>query len=52
MNKLRAVLPDILMTIGAFTVSYGAWMVYQPAGFVVFGAFLLVAGVLAAKVSK
>ena len=41
--------PDALMTLGGAAVSYGAHMVYQPAGWIVGGALLLVAGVLAAR---
>jgi hypothetical protein len=42
-------LPDALMAAGTGGISYGAWLVYQPAGFIVGGAFLLAAGVLAAR---
>ena len=34
---------------GAAGVSYGAWLIYPPAGFVVGGILLLVAGVLTAR---
>lgn len=50
MKKLiQSMLPDALMTAGAAAVSYGAWLVYEPAGFIVGGALLVVAGVMAAK---
>jgi hypothetical protein len=42
-------LPDMLMAAGASVVAYGAWLVYVPAGFLVGGALLLTAGVLAAR---
>lgn len=42
-------LPDALMVAGAGGIAYGAWLMYQPAGFIVAGAFLLTAGVLAAR---
>jgi hypothetical protein len=41
--------PDALMAFGAGGIAYGAWLVYQPAGFIVGGAFVLTAGVLAAR---
>ncbi|MNY54435.1 hypothetical protein D3C86_1903100 [compost metagenome] len=45
-------LPDALMAGGAGAVSYGASLVYQPAGFMVGGFFLLAAGWLAARGGK
>ena len=44
--------PDALMTCGAGGVAYGASLVYEPAGFVVGGLFLLAAGWLTARGSK
>lgn len=44
--------PDALMTSGAGAVAYGSSLVYQPAGFVVAGLFLLAAGWLTARGSK
>lgn len=41
--------PDALMVAGAAAVSCGAGMVYQPAGCVVAGLFLLAAGWLLAR---
>lgn len=45
-------LPDALMLGGAGGVSYGAWLVYGPAGYVVGGLFALVAGVVLARGGK
>lgn len=42
-------LPDALMLAGAASVSWGASLVYLPAGWIVAGLFLIVAGVLAVK---
>ena len=42
-------LPDALMVAGAGGVSYGAWLVYAPTGFIIGGALTLAAGVLAAR---
>lgn len=41
--------PDALMAVGATSISYGAWLVYPPAGFMVGGVLTLAAGVLAAR---
>ncbi len=42
-------LPDGLMVVGAAAMSYGAWLVYSPAGFIVVGAFAIVAGIQVAR---
>lgn len=45
-------LPDVLMASGAVGISYGASLVYTPAGYVVGGVFALVAGVVLARGGK
>ncbi len=42
-------LPDALMLGGAGAISYGAWLVYGPAGYGVGGLFALTAGVVLAR---
>jgi hypothetical protein len=42
----RSSRPDTLMLLGAAGLSYGAWLMYAPAGFIVGGVLLLVAGYL------
>ena len=53
MTKAAAIaadlLPDALHLIGAGLVSYGAYMIYAPAGFIVGGSFFILAGRLAAR---
>ncbi|HZP88643.1 MAG TPA: hypothetical protein VFB54_17675 [Burkholderiales bacterium] len=53
MKQLRAALPvvarDALGLIGAALISYGAWMVYRPAGFIVAGSLLLAGCLLLAR---
>lgn len=44
--------PDALMVGGAGAVSYGASLIYLPAGYVVAGVFALVAGYLLARGGK
>lgn len=41
--------PDALMVSGAGAVAYGASLMYEPAGFLVGGLFLIAAGWLAAR---
>ncbi|WP_407280598.1 hypothetical protein U5817_09960 [Aromatoleum evansii] len=41
--------PDALMAAGAVAVSYGAWMVYAPAGWIIGGLFGIAAGVLGSR---
>lgn len=46
---LFAVLRDIAGLAGIALVSYGAWLVYQPAGFIAGGAILLAGAVVSAR---
>lgn len=48
-SAVAANVPDILMASGACGVAYGAWLIYEPAGFIVGGLLLLAAGVLASR---
>jgi hypothetical protein len=41
--------PDAFMLAGGAAVAYGAWMIYQPAGFIVGGLLTLAAGWLDAN---
>lgn len=51
-NAAAGFLPDSLMLAGVGCVSYGAALVYTPAGYVVGGLFAIVAGVVLARGSK
>jgi hypothetical protein len=42
-------LSDILGVAGAVFVSFGAWLAYPPAGFIVMGALMIAAAARAAK---
>lgn len=44
--------PDAGMVAGAGAISYGAGLIYVPAGWIVGGAFLLAVGCMAAKGGK
>ena len=39
---------DLAGIAGAALLSYGAWLVYRPAGFIVAGALLFIGSILAA----
>jgi hypothetical protein len=41
--------PDAMLIAGAGCVSYGAWLVYAPAGFVVGGLLVMMAGWIDAR---
>lgn len=42
-------LRDAAGVAGAASVSYGAWLIYEPAGFIVGGSIVLAAALLAAR---
>lgn len=44
MKTLTKLAPDLMLIAGAAAVSYGAWAVYPPAGWIVAGAFTIYAG--------
>lgn len=41
--------PDVLLLGGAASVSYGAWLIAPPAGFIVGGVLLIAGGVIASR---
>ncbi len=47
--KLVSFLPDVLLIAGAASLSFGAWLAWPPAGFMVGGSLLLMAGVKIAR---
>jgi len=47
--SLRSHIPDAMMALGVCAVSYGAWLIYAPAGYIVGGLALAGFGVLAAR---
>lgn len=48
-KQILSLLPDALMISGAAALSYGAGLVYLPAGFISAGVLLLTAGILSAR---
>lgn len=45
MNVFLKLVPDLLLVIGSASISFGAWLVFPPAGYIVGGFLILVAGV-------
>jgi hypothetical protein len=53
MQKFIHALPDALIVAGAAGVSYGAWLIYPAAGFIVGGLLVMAGGITAdAKLGK
>lgn len=47
--KLKSVFIDLVGIGGAALVSYGAWLIAQPAGFITGGVFLIAGCVLTSR---
>lgn len=48
----RIVARDAIGLIGAASISYGAWLIYRPAGFIIAGAFCVVFAVFSARAAE
>ena len=44
LKLLKLSAPDLLLVSGSAGVSYGAWLVYPPLGYIVAGALMIYAG--------
>jgi hypothetical protein len=42
---MAKLLPDVLLVAGALSVSYGAWLAWHPAGFIVLGGMAIYAAI-------
>jgi hypothetical protein len=49
MNKLIKAVPDGLIVSGGLSISFGAGLLHEAAGFVVAGILLIVGGICAAR---
>lgn len=49
MKSILSAVPDALILAGSASVSYGAWAIYPPAGWIVCGVFALAAGIVLAR---
>lgn len=52
LTAIAGYIPDALLTGGAAATSYGAGLVYLPAGYIVAGLFAIGAGYLLARGAK
>lgn len=43
-DRTKALAPDVLLIAGAGSLSYGAWLAYPPAGFIIAGLLAIFAG--------
>lgn len=48
---LKAAIPDLFLIAGSAGVSYGAWLAWSPAGYIVGGALVIIAGLQLARAS-
>lgn len=46
---MKKLLPDVLIVAGALSVSYGAWLAWNPAGFIVLGGMTIFAAIKVAS---
>lgn len=46
---MKKMLPDFLLVAGAASLSFGAWLAWPAAGFIVGGALSIIAGMTLAK---
>jgi len=45
MKLIKSLMPDLLILSGSASISYGAYLMYEPFGYVAAGAICLVIGV-------
>lgn len=50
-KTIRAMIPDALMIAGSALIAYGAYQIFEPAGFIVGGALACYGGYQAAQAS-
>ena len=49
LEGLPKLVPDILATAGALTVSYGAYLIIKPLGYITLGVMLIASAVIMSK---
>lgn len=49
MSKILVVVRDLIGIMAVASMSYGAWLIYEPAGFIVGGALVLSGVVVLAR---
>lgn len=51
-KTIQSTLIDVIGLGGAGSISYGAWLVYEPAGFIVGGVLMLAIAILISRGSR
>ena len=46
---MKTYLPDLMLISGAVSISFGAWLAWPPAGYLVAGVLLIFAGLEVAR---
>lgn len=46
---MKKLLPDVLLLLGAGSLTYGAWLAWPPAGYLVAGVMLIGGGIQLAR---
>jgi len=49
LEKIKKVLPDVLIVVGAVSISSGAFLIYKPAGFICWGVMCIGGAILLIK---
>ena len=49
MKFIKSIMPDLLIISGAIDMSYGAYLIHEPYGYMVAGVICLCIGVLLAR---
>ena len=49
LSAIPKLVPDILAVSGAIVISYGTYLIYEPAGFIVIGIMFIASAVILSK---
>jgi len=48
-KTIPQIVPDVLALLGAISISYGAFLIYKPLGYIALGVMLISAAVIVSK---
>lgn len=52
MKTIQSVIPDIMILAGSAAITYGAYLIDEPYGYISAGVFALLIGVLMARIAR
>lgn len=52
MKFIKSIMPDLLILSGSAGISYGAYLIYEPSGYIAAGVIGLVIGALLARANS